>query len=61
MSFNMNGLPVDDADHAVFAVIGAVDTKFVQQVEQQQAKVTVKLANSRLKACVGLEAIHVFS
>lgn len=30
VSLNMNALPVDDADHAVFTVIGAVDTKFVQ-------------------------------
>lgn len=53
-------LPVDDADHAVFTVVGAVDTQFVQQVQQQHAEVTVKLADGGFKARVWLDGIHVF-
>lgn len=45
-------VPVDDADHAVLTVIGAVDAQLVQQVQQQHAKVTVKLADGSFKACV---------
>lgn len=30
--FYAQALPVDDADHAVFTVIGAVDAQLVQQV-----------------------------
>ncbi len=52
-------LPVDDADHAVLTVIGAVDAQLVQQVQQQHAEVTVKLADGGFKACVWLEGIHV--
>lgn len=54
-------LPVDDADHAVFTVVGAVDAELVQQVEKQHAEVAVKLADGCLKACVRLEGIHMFS
>lgn len=43
-------IPVDDANHAVLAVVGAVDAQFVQQVQQQRVEVTVKLANGGLKA-----------
>lgn len=45
-------LPVDDADHAVLTVIGAVDAELVQQVQQQHAEVTVKLADGGFKSCV---------
>lgn len=52
-------VPVDDADHAVLAVVGAVDAQFVQQVQQQHAEVTVKLADGRLKAGVWLQGVHM--
>lgn len=52
-------LPVDDADHAVLAVVGAVDAQLVQQVQQQHAEVTVKLADGGFKACVRLVGVHV--
>lgn len=45
-------LPVDDADHAVLTVVGAVDAQFVQQVQQQHAEVTVELADGDFKGCV---------
>lgn len=52
-------LPVDDADHAVLTVVGAVNAQLVQQVEQQHAEVTVKLADGGFKAGVWLKGIHV--
>lgn len=52
-------LPVDDADHAVLAVVGAVNAQLVQQVQQQHAEVTVKTADGGFKACVWLEGVHV--
>lgn len=52
-------VPVDDADHAVLAVVGAVDAQFVQQVQQQRVEVTVKLADGGFKAGVWLVAVHV--
>lgn len=52
-------IPVDDADHAVLAVVGAVDAQFVQQVQQQHAEVTVKLANGGFEAGVWLVGVHV--
>lgn len=45
-------VPVDDADHAVFTVVGAVDAQLVQQVQQQHAEVTVKLADGGFEAGV---------
>lgn len=45
-------VPVDDADHAVLAVVGAVDAQLVQQVQQQRAEAAVKLADAGFKACV---------
>lgn len=42
--------PVDYADHAVLAVVGAVDAQLVQQVEQHGAKVTVELPDGGFKA-----------
>jgi len=53
-------VPVDDADHAVFTVVGAVDAQLVQQVQQQHAEVAVELADGGFKAGVGLEGVHVF-
>lgn len=44
--------PVDDVDHAVLTVIGAVNAQLVQQVQQQCAEVTVKLADGAFKARV---------
>lgn len=46
------GLPVDDADHAVLAVVGAVDAQLVQQVQQHHAKVTVELPDGGFEAGV---------
>lgn len=43
-------LPVNDADHAVLTVVGAVDAQLIQQVQQQHAEVTVKLADGGFKA-----------
>lgn len=45
-------LPVDDADHAVLAVVGAVDAQLVQQVQQLHAEVIVELADGGFKARV---------
>lgn len=52
--------PVDDADHAVLTVIGAVDAEFVQQVQQQHTEVTVKLADGGFKTGVRLQSVHLF-
>lgn len=52
-------VPVDDADHAVLAVVGAVDAQLVQQVQQQHAEVTVELADGRLEAGVRLQRVGV--
>lgn len=57
----MKSLPVDDADHAVLTVVGAVDAQLVQQVEQQHAEVAVELTDGGFKACVWLEGVHVLS
>lgn len=54
-------VPVDDANHAVLTVVGAVDAQFVQQVQQQHAEVTVKLADGGFEASVWLEGVHVLS
>lgn len=43
-------LPVDYADHAVLAVVGAVDAQLVQQVKQHGAKVTVEFPDGGFKA-----------
>lgn len=51
--------PVDDADHAVLAVVGAVDAQLVQQVQKQQAEVTVELTDGGFEAGVGLKTIRV--
>lgn len=48
----VQAVPVDDANHAVLTVVGAVDAQFVQQVQQQHAEVTVKLADGGFKASV---------
>lgn len=52
-------LPVDDADHAVLAVVGAVDAQLVQQVQQLHAEVIVELADGGFKARVWLKGVHV--
>lgn len=54
------GLPVDDANHAVLAVIGAVDAQLVQQVKQHHAEITVKLSDGGFEAGVWLKAVRVF-
>lgn len=54
-------LPVDDADHAVLTVVGAVDAQFVQQVKQQHAEVTVELADGDFKGWVWMEGVHMLS
>lgn len=54
-------VPVDDADHAVFTVIGAVDTQLVQQVQQQHAEVTIKHANGGFKPSIRLEGVRMLS
>lgn len=51
--------PVDDADHAVLTVVGAVDAQLVQQVQQQHAEVTVKLDDGGFKSGVGLKGVHM--
>lgn len=51
-TFSPTIIPVDDADHAVLTVVGAVDAQLVQQVQQQHAEVTVKLADGGFKACI---------
>lgn len=51
--------PVDDADHAVLAVVGAVDAQFVQQVQKQQAEVAVELTDGGFEAGVGLRGVCV--
>ena len=51
--------PVDDVDHAVLTVVGAVDAELVQQVEQQSAEVAVELADGVLKASVSLQRVNV--
>lgn len=53
-------LPVDDADHAVLTVVGAVDAEFVQQVQQQHTEVTVKLTDGDFKTSVRLQSVPVF-
>lgn len=53
--------PVDDVDHAVLTVIGAVNAQLVQQVQQQRAEVTVKLTDGAFKAWVGLQGIYMLS
>lgn len=58
-SWTWEKVPVDDADHAVLAVVGAVDAQFVQQVQQQRVEITVKLANSRFEAGIWLVGFHV--
>lgn len=52
--------PVNDADHAVLAVVGAVDAQFVQQVQQQHAEVTVELADGGLQS-IRVDGVHVLS
>lgn len=54
-------VPVDDADHAVLTVVGAVDAQLVQQVQQQHAEVTVKLTDGGFEAYVWLEGVCVLS
>lgn len=49
---NVHSLPVNDADHAVLTVVGAVDAQLVQQVQQQHAEVTIKLADGGFEACI---------
>ena len=51
--------PVDDVDHAVLTVVGAVDAELVQQVEQESAEVAVELADGVLKASINLQGVHV--
>lgn len=58
-SVMLTGVPVNDADHAVLAVVGAVDAQLVQQVQQQHAEVAVKLADGGFEAGVGLEGVCV--
>lgn len=53
--------PVDDVDHAVLTVIGAVNAKLIQQVQQQCAEVTVKLTDGAFKTCVWLQGINMLS
>lgn len=45
----------------MLAVVGAVDAQFVQQVQQQHAEVTVKLADGRLEAGVRLQSVRVLA
>lgn len=52
-------VPVNDADHAVLTVVGAVDAQLVQQVQQQHAEVAVELADSGFQAGVRLDGVHV--
>lgn len=42
--------PVNDADHAVLTIVGAVDAQFVQQVQQQHAEVAVELPDGSFQA-----------
>lgn len=53
--------PVNDADHAVLAIVGAVDAEFVQQVQQQHAEVAVELPDGGFQAGVWLDGVHVLS
>lgn len=54
-------VPVNDADHAVLTIVGAVDAQFVQQVQQQHAEVAVKLADGSFQAGIWLDGVHVLS
>lgn len=53
--------PVNDADHAVLTIVGAVDAQFVQQVQQQHAEVAVELPDGSFQAGVWLDGVHVLS
>lgn len=59
LAYLRTALPVDDADHAVLTVVRAVDTQLVQQVQQQHAEVTVKLADGGFEACVRLVDVRM--
>lgn len=57
---NASVSPVNDADHAVLTVVGAVDAQLVQQVQQQHAEVAVELADGGLQS-IRMDGVHVLS
>lgn len=57
---NASVSPVNDADHAVLTVVGAVDAQLVQQVQQQHAEVAVELADGGFQS-IRMDGVHVLS
>lgn len=53
------GSPVDDVEHAVLAVIGAVHAQFVQQVQQMGGEIAVKLVDGGFEARCEVQAVSM--
>lgn len=51
--------PVDDVDHAVLTVIGAVEAQLVQEVQEVCREVVVKLVDGGFKARGDLQGVCV--
>lgn len=54
------GSPVNDVEHTVLTVIGAVYAQFVQQVQQMCGEIAIKLVDRCFKARCQVEVVSMF-